>query len=77
MRSITNTHTLLTHRAFALISIAEPLFGGLAAIARRISDRRAVRSLLSYDDYQLKDIGLSRADVECELTKPLLWRNGR
>ena len=38
---------------------------------RRISDRNALRSM---DDRLLKDIGLSQADVEHEVSKPF-WRN--
>jgi len=38
---------------------------------RRISDRNALRTM---DDRLLKDIGLSQADVEHEVSKPF-WRN--
>jgi uncharacterized protein YjiS (DUF1127 family) len=37
---------------------------------RRISDRMALQSL---DDHMLRDIGLSRADVEHEASKPF-WK---
>jgi uncharacterized protein YjiS (DUF1127 family) len=75
MRSITRSHTI-SHRAYAMIATAEALIGGLAAIAKRISDRRGMRPLLSFDEHQLKDIGLSRADVEREYTKPIFWPIG-
>jgi len=35
--------------------------------------RRERRALASLDDWVLKDIGVSRADVEGELAKPM-WR---
>jgi len=35
--------------------------------------RRERRALASLDDWMLKDIGVSRADVEGELAKPI-WR---
>lgn len=54
-------------------------FAGVAAKAldtlfawqRRLSDRVALQSL---DDRMLRDIGLSRADVEFESSKPF-WRS--
>ena len=38
---------------------------------RRVADRHALRTM---EDRLLKDIGLSQADVEHEVTKPF-WRN--
>ena len=46
------------------------LMQGLLAVEERYRQRRA---LLSLDDRLLKDIGLSRADVEQECGKPF-WR---
>ena len=51
--------------AFAAASIR--VFDGLFAWQRRAADRRA---LLVMDDHLLRDIGLSRADIEAEASKP-------
>lgn len=42
-------------------------------IAERIRNRRELNYVLGLSDYQLKDIGVSRADIEREAIKPL-WR---
>ena len=49
---------------------ARALVEGLLAMEER---RRQRRALLSLDDRLLKDIGLSRADVDLECGKPF-WR---
>jgi uncharacterized protein YjiS (DUF1127 family) len=76
MRSQTNIHMIATNRAFAMISVAEALAHWLGSVARRIQDRRGLQPLLGMDDYALKDIGITRADIEREITKPLFWRIG-
>jgi uncharacterized protein YjiS (DUF1127 family) len=43
----------------------------LARFGRRIRERRALDRL---DDAMLRDIGISRADVELEVSKPF-WRS--
>jgi uncharacterized protein YjiS (DUF1127 family) len=48
-------------------------FKFLKVIAKRIQDRRELNYLLSLPDYQLKDIGLQRGDIQREVIKPL-WR---
>jgi uncharacterized protein YjiS (DUF1127 family) len=56
---------------------ARPLGAALAALADFIAECRSLgrerRALASLDDWMLKDIGLSRADIEGELVKPF-WR---
>ncbi len=42
-------------------------------IVRRFNERRALNYLLSMPDYQLKDVGLQRGDIQREAIKPL-WR---
>jgi len=42
-------------------------------ILRRIKERREMNYLLSLSDYQLKDIGVQRGDIQREATKPLWW----
>jgi uncharacterized protein YjiS (DUF1127 family) len=52
--------------ADAITRAADALF----RCGRRIQERRALYRL---DDYMLHDIGISRADVELEASKPF-WR---
>lgn len=61
------------HHAHASRSFGLPLFGMVRSAVRRFQDRRQMNTLLKMDDYMLKDIGLSRSDVQREATKPL-WR---
>jgi uncharacterized protein YjiS (DUF1127 family) len=74
-------HTILgTNRSTGTVGHKEPASrfasGVVAAVrmlidwAERARQRRALRSL---DDWMLKDIGLSRADVMREYDKPI-WR---
>lgn len=46
------------------------LRGFLARAARLYRNHRAVRHLAMLDDHLLRDIGISRADVEAALSKP-------
>jgi len=50
-----------------------PLFGAVRTAIRRFHDRRQMNALLKMDDYMLKDIGISRSDVQREATRSL-WR---
>lgn len=50
-----------------------PLFGVVRTAIRRFNDRRQMNALLKMDDYMLKDIGISRGDVQREATRSL-WR---
>jgi uncharacterized protein YjiS (DUF1127 family) len=45
----------------------------IAGIARHYRQRRELNALLGLADYQLKDIGLTRSDIQRESVKPL-WR---
>ncbi len=70
--------TMTANRASALSGTTDT---GLASLPRRIFDtflvwqRRASerRHLLTMDEYLLKDLGVSRVDVEQEAAKPF-WR---
>ena len=53
------------------IRLAEMIAKSLAAVARSIELRRQRMHLASLDDRMLRDMGLSRADVE--YSKPM-WR---
>ncbi len=52
-----------TRPAPRLRALVARLRQALAAAARRRADRRACDALLYYADWQLADIGLTRADV--------------
>jgi uncharacterized protein YjiS (DUF1127 family) len=45
----------------------------IAGVAKRYRQRREMNSLLGLADYQLRDIGLTRGDIQRESVKPL-WR---
>ena len=47
------------------------LASAVAALFRASANRRAVMSLRAMDDRMLKDIGLTRADVDGALSQPL------
>lgn len=42
----------------------------IRAFWKELNDRRAMRELLEKDDRMLRDVGLTRADVESALMKP-------
>lgn len=65
---MSHVHRAHTYRGFGL-----PLFGAVQTAVRRFRDRRQMNALLHMDDYMLKDIGVSRSDIQREATKPL-WR---
>jgi uncharacterized protein YjiS (DUF1127 family) len=46
-------------------ALARPIKQGIAWIASRRRLRRDVKELMALDDRILRDIGLSRSDVEC------------
>jgi uncharacterized protein YjiS (DUF1127 family) len=52
------------------LATVERTIGLLATWRQRATDRRQLQKL---DDHLLRDIGLSRADVEFEVAKPF-WR---
>ncbi len=44
----------------------------LADLSRALRHRGEIRHLAEFDDRMLKDIGLTRSDVSCALSEPLL-----
>lgn len=65
MSHVRNAHA---HRSFTL-----PFLGLAALVVRRYRDRQQMNALLGMEDYMLKDIGVSRGDLQREATRPL-WR---
>lgn len=76
MNAHTNTQLIRTTKAFAVATLVERIVDAAAGFAQRVQDRRGLSPLLGFSDHELKDIGLSRGDVEREITKPLFWRIG-
>ena len=46
--------------------------GSLTNLAKALRHRGEIRHLAEFDDRMLKDIGLTRSDVSCALSEPLL-----
>jgi uncharacterized protein YjiS (DUF1127 family) len=63
-----------TTRPSLLAGAARAVFDPIARLARAISDRQDVKRLMELDDRALKDIGLTRSDVDGALAEPL-FRN--
>jgi uncharacterized protein YjiS (DUF1127 family) len=63
-----------TRRPSLLVGAARAVFGPLARLVRAIGDRQDVKRLLELDERTLKDIGLTRSDVDSALAEPL-FRN--
>ncbi|MEZ0167643.1 DUF1127 domain-containing protein [Microvirga sp. TS319] len=50
------------------------LLRALVSFARAVGDRREVKHLAEFDERMLKDIGLTRGDVESALMEPIHHR---
>jgi uncharacterized protein YjiS (DUF1127 family) len=61
-------------RPSLLTGAARAVFGSMVRLARALSDRQDVKRLMELDDRALKDIGLTRSDVDGALAEPL-FRN--
>lgn len=61
------------HRSHVSRGFGLPLFGAVRTAVRRFQDRRQMNALLKMDDHMLKDIGVSRGDIQREATRSL-WR---
>lgn len=58
---------------FGLIeNVARGVLRQIGALSQALANRRAVRHLAEFDDRMLKDIGLSRSEVEGALLSALL-----
>jgi uncharacterized protein YjiS (DUF1127 family) len=68
-----NTHTSACLPAHPLTLPIGMLVDGIGTILRRHQDRRSLRELMTFSDHELKDIGLSRADVYREIDKARGW----
>ncbi len=73
MRLMNASHIIHNRQLVAIGTAVKSFAGHVLAASNRWQERRAVRPLMGMSDYQLKDIGVSRADVHREATKPI-WR---
>ena len=64
----TKTNEVVGGRLSAATAIGRLVVRTIEAIEAHFEHRRSVRRLHSLDDRMLKDIGISRADVEREVT---------
>jgi uncharacterized protein YjiS (DUF1127 family) len=61
---------------YPVATVIDRLLRRVSEIWQRWRARRDVRQLLFYPDATLKDMGLSRTDVEGEMMKPIFRRFG-
>ena len=55
---------------YDLFTAGRPVWNLVKSVAQRIRHRRAVTTLLNWDERALRDIGLTRADVQLSLALP-------
>jgi uncharacterized protein YjiS (DUF1127 family) len=72
------SHVIETHKRPRGLSDWPALTLGISVslvrgLIKRFKDRRELSSLLSLSDYELRDIGLQRGDIQREAMKPI-WR---
>jgi uncharacterized protein YjiS (DUF1127 family) len=73
MSNVNCTHTSNDRLALRSgLTFASPV-NLVRTVMQRIKDRRELNYLLGLSDYQLRDIGLQRGDIQREATKPI-WR---
>jgi uncharacterized protein YjiS (DUF1127 family) len=70
MSHVIDYQTSATRSAAAGFSLSHTL----ALVWKRLRERREMNYLLSLPEYQLKDIGLQRGDIQREALKPV-WRD--
>ncbi len=73
MPNVINSHKSSTDSTGVLLGALRNPLAIAASIAQRVRGRRELNRLLNLPDYQLKDIGLQRHDIQREALKPF-WR---
>ena len=71
MQYETETHASICNTSGSKPSVFMEFLGHAQRVLKALDDRRKVRQLYSWSDADLKDIGVSRADVDHEATKPV------
>jgi uncharacterized protein YjiS (DUF1127 family) len=64
--------SILSAVSFSGAAALEQFVRSLVSLAKALRHRREIRHLAEFDDRMLKDIGLTRSDVSCALSEPLL-----
>jgi uncharacterized protein YjiS (DUF1127 family) len=73
MLNVSYHHSLMARTANHRHHVGFNPLNLIKTIARHYRQRREMNNLLGLADYQLKDIGLTRGDIQRESIKPL-WR---
>lgn len=73
MPNVINSHKSSSDSTGVLLGALRNPLAIAARIAQRVRGRRELNRLLNLPDYQLKDIGLQRHDIQREALKPF-WR---
>jgi uncharacterized protein YjiS (DUF1127 family) len=72
MSAATHTLGLGSRLIDGLATVRATLLGVGRGVARRFTNRAAIRQLAAADEFMLRDIGLSRSDVDAALRAPPL-----
>ena len=73
MSHVMDYQTSVTRPAAAGFSLSHTL-AIFRSVWKRLRERREMNHLLSLPDYELKDIGLQRGDIQREALRPV-WRD--
>ena len=71
MRYHTETHTSIRPVGSWKLRFLAGFLGNMQRVLKALDDRRNVRELYKWSTDELKDIGVSRADVDREASKPI------
>jgi uncharacterized protein YjiS (DUF1127 family) len=71
MANYTKTHDSTCHASGSKPPLVTGFLGHAQRVLKALDDRRKVRQLYAWSYEDLKDIGLSRADVDREAGKPI------
>jgi uncharacterized protein YjiS (DUF1127 family) len=73
MSDVIRTHMMRGSLSdWAAFALGVPI-GLVRVLIKRFQERRELNYLLSLPDYELRDIGLQRGDIQREAIKPI-WR---
>jgi uncharacterized protein YjiS (DUF1127 family) len=73
MANVTISHNSRDLSGPAGRSVLTVIADFVARVARRLKNRREMNQLLAMSDYQLRDIGIQRGDIQREAVRSL-WR---
>ena len=69
----TQTHSSSGQRNHLTVRLALRVAGHVQRVLKALENRRQVRQLYALNDHELKDIGVSRADIDREEMRPIGW----